>query len=281
VRARLSPALGGLPLGKISPDTIRRFLRREAEGGRRDGKPGPISARTIQLEYAILRQALEAAVRLDIIARNPADRVQPPKSAPRQAQRFAPEEIGRILETTEGTRLHGLWVLLFGTGLRIGEALALTWEDVDLDRLVVQVRRSKTQAGIRSVPIGREVADALRAHRALQLRERLAAGPLWEDHGLVFPTTRGTPQSSDNVRRRDWARALAAAGLPHRRLHEIRHTAGSMILEEAADSKAGLRAAQDMLGHASASFMLQRYAHSLPAAQREVAERLGRRLRSK
>jgi len=285
IRSRLVPGLGGVRLGQLTPDHIRRYLRKEAESPRQnagrkggDGR-GTISSRTVALEHAILRQALEAAVRLDILPRNPADRVDPPRVVNRPAHRLSPDEVGRLLRATHGHRLHALWVLLFATGLRIGEALRLSWDDVDLEAGTVHVRRSKTAAGVRTVPISREVTDALRAHRAAQLRERLAAGPLWGDGNLVFATRRGTPLSVGNVRRRDWRLALEAAGLPPYRLHDARHTAGSMILEEAAESKAGLRAAQDMLGHASASFMLARYAHSLPAAQREVAERIGRRLR--
>jgi integrase len=185
------------------------------------------------------------------------------------------------LVAAQGERLAALWFLLAATGMRLGEALALRWEDVDLETGVIAIRHAKTEAGVRHLhlagPDGRGVVLAmLEAHRLRQAEERLRAGSLWHDTGLVFTSRVGTPLSPSNLARRDWRRLIGRAGIGPRRRHDLRHTAGTLALLETADPKA----VQAMLGHASTSFFLRTYAHAMPGSAAKVgaamAEVVGR-----
>ncbi|HLB24064.1 MAG TPA: site-specific integrase, partial [Dehalococcoidia bacterium] len=114
--------------------------------------------------------------------------------------------------------------------------------------------------------------ESLRAHRPRQLEQRLAAGPLWEDHGFVFTTGRGRPLDGNNVRTRSFARLLGRAGLPPMRFHNLRHTAATLLMAEGVPVKV----ASEMLGHADISTTLRIYSHVLPDMQGAAAEAMDR-----
>jgi integrase len=138
--------------------------------------------------------------------------------------------------------LAALFVAAIGLGLRQGELLALRWEDVDLDRGIVMVRHTlrrgdrelaepKTERSRRTLAMPSAVTAALRQHRRRQLEERLAAGPAWEDREFVFATPHGRPLDGVNVAH-DYQEALARAGLPRQRFHDLRHAYATLLLED-------------------------------------------------
>jgi integrase len=147
-----------------------------------------------------------------------------------------------LLDFARGDRFEALYVLALHCGLREGELLGLKWADVDLDAGTLQVRRtlSETRTGhifekpkngkSRSVKLSRKATEALRTHRARQNEERLAAGSLWQDNGLVFPTTTGTTMRCTNLLGRHFKPLLKRAGLPAIRLHDLRHTCATILL---------------------------------------------------
>lgn len=140
-------------------------------------------------------------VRLEVIRRNVCDAVTPPKVRPSEIPAVTEEELARILRAAEGTRLYILILLLSLCRLRRGEVLALRWSDVDLERGVLQVRRSLEEVRLdgqavlrikepktgkaRAVAPPRLVAEALQKHRRTQAEERLRAGPDWRNLDLV------------------------------------------------------------------------------------------------
>jgi integrase len=141
-------------------------------------------------------------------------------------------------------------------GLRRGEALALHWSDVDLEAGTIRVSwtLSRTSAGLtftepkarsrRTVPLPDALLDDLRAHRTRQLAERLAAGSMWTDHGLVFPSLTGSPLDPRNALRAFTA-AATSAGLPGVGLHTLRHTCASLLLAQGVHP----RVVMETLGH--------------------------------
>jgi integrase len=178
----------------------------------------------------------------------------------------------------KGNRLEALYSVALALGLRRGEALGLRWEDVDLEagtlRVQVALQRRKdsktlvepkTEQSRRTLPLPSVLVVALKAHRTRQLEERLAAGPKWRDHGLVFPSTVGTPMEPRNLTRQFKA-VLQRAGLPDIRFHDLRHTAASLLVAQGVHP----RVVMEILGHSQISLTMNTYTHVLPEAQREA-----------
>jgi integrase len=178
--------------------------------------------------------------------------------------------------------LHPLWVTAAWTGLRQGELLALRWQDVNLDRGSLVVRGSltrlpgpngtryvitepKTPKSVRTVPLLPAVVDVLRDLRKAQLER---PGKL--DQGLVFCTEAGSPLDAAKVTKRYQA-ALAAAGLPRARFHDIRHLAATMWIEHGMD----LATVADLLGHSTISTTVNVYGHLSDRHRAEAMRKFG------
>jgi integrase len=155
------------------------------------------------------------------------------------------------------------------TGMRPGEVLALKWDNVDLDCGTLQLNRAlsdgeftapKTARSRRRIMLTAASVKALRAHRKRQLEERMQRAGLWQDYGLVFPSTVGTPLSHRNVVR-SFKALLKRAGLPAgTRLYDLRHTCATLLLSCNIHPKY----VQELLGHASISQTLDTYSHVIP-----------------
>jgi integrase len=177
------------------------------------------------------------------------------------------------------TRDEALLTLALRTGMRQGELAALRWEDVDLtDKPSITVWRSadtrtKTRVSTtktgkeRKVHIGPRTVEVLKAHRARQLEERMAATS-WADPGLVFPNTKGKIRRRDSVMR-SLRHLLEEADLPKNvRFHDLRHTAGTLALRQGVP----LHTVSKMLGHADPAMTLRRYAHVLDDMREDAAQ---------
>lgn len=207
----------------------------------------------------------------------------PPRKERVEFRTLDPEEARRLLDTARGDRFEALYVLALTTGLREGELLGLHWKDVDLDRGRLQVvatmqrdrinkgftfSEPKTDRSRRPVILTATAIAALRRHRVAQAEERLRAGPLWEDDGLVFANTVGKPVEAGNVLRRSFWPLLEKAGLPHIRFHDLRHSAATLLMSKGVHPKV----VSEMLGHSKISITLDLYSHTVPAMHQEAAE---------
>jgi len=245
----------------------------------REREVGPTSLRRI---HATLSSALNAAVRHDLIGRNPAAHVELPAAATGRVQPWSAEELGTFLDAVEGDRLAALWGLLAFGGLRRGEALGLTWADVQLDRGIVTVSRQVVQVGRertvgkpktrsgedRRVDLDEATAALLRAHRKRQAEDRLRFGAAWrDDDDRVFTTEDGGEVRPDYVTRR-FGRLAKSAGLRVVRLHDLRH--GSASLQIAAGVP--LVVISKRLGHSSTAVTSDVYGHMLEGVGRQAAE---------
>jgi integrase len=153
------------------------------------------------------------------------------------------EEAQAVLAAAKDDRLEALAVLAIGVGMRQGECLRLRWSDIDLKAGTLRVVKAKSRAGVRTVPLPGFVVDALKAHRARQ-REEVMAAKIWGDRDLVFTTTIGTLIERRNLLR--WWHALTeGAGVGRRRFHVTRHTAATIMLNKGED----LAVISQVLGH--------------------------------
>lgn len=290
------PALGAVRLADLTAAHISTWqadmLRKTVPPPRRNAAnaakaqvtpPRPLSPKRVANARMMLHTALQEAVRLGLVASNPVARVRPPKQSPREVEPYTKEEAARILAAARGHRLEALFVLAVHTGMRLGELLGLRWADVDADVGTVRVTRTlvalkgkptfqepKTADSARTVPLTLPAQVALRGHRARQAAERLQAGADWQDHGLAFPTLRGTPMHPSGVER-PWHALRERAGVPARGFHSLRHTAATLMLS----AGISLEAVSEILGHSDFAFTKNTYARFLLDAKKAAAERLG------
>jgi integrase len=266
-------------LAALRPEHIQRYYTRLVSEG--DGS-GPLSAQTVLHHHTMLHGALRHAVRTGLIPRNPADAVEPPRPRRYEARTLTAEEAQTLLRAIAGTRWHAFVALAVTAGLRRGELLGLRWSDLDLDAGRLSVRQQvlrvrgqttiepvKTARSHRPVALSAGMAAVLREHRARQEEARRAAGELWQDHGLVFPRGDGRPANPSTVTH-EFADLLERAGLPHVRLHDLRHTMATLLLAAGAHPKV----VQERAGHATVDITLDLYSHVQPTLQDEAAARI-------
>lgn len=277
VRLHVNPEIGSVRLARLTPQALARLYERLLQKG--------LSARTVSLTHSVLHSALSQALRWNLVARNPADAVDPPRTQRREFRTLALEEAGRLLEGARSDRLYALYVLALTCGLRQAELLGLRWIDVDPDRAILAVRQQalrvrggwtfsepKTGKGRRTVTLPALAVEALRLHRLRQSQEKLRLGPAWDDLGLVFANQIGRPIEKQNLLRRSFWPLLERTGLPHIRFHDLRHTAATLLLEQGVHPKV----VQERLGHSTISVTMDTYSHVMPTLQREAAEKLDR-----
>jgi integrase len=206
-RAHLIPGLGHHELGKLTPELVQSFLQTKSDQG--------LAPQTVRHLRAILRRALNVAIRWRRLAWNRAQLVDPPRVPRRRQRRLTPEQAKALLAIVGDHRLGTLYTLALSLGMRQGQALGLRWVDVDFDGGLLHLEKAlvrvggeyflddpKMEASIHTLPLPAALAELLRAHRARQAEARLAAGPSWVDNGLVFTTENGAPLNRDVVTQR-------------------------------------------------------------------------------
>lgn len=270
--------LGRKKLRTLGVADVRDPMARLEEGG--------MSARGIQQTHAVLRNALQSAMRDEVVIRNVAKLVQVRTPRYEVGRGLSVEQARTLLERARSDRLHALYVLAVYLGLRRGELLGLRWSNVDLKQEFLQVTHTlqrvdgelrfqppKTRTSRRTVPLPRPCIDALKAHKVAQDRERLATGPKWCDEDMVFASTIGTPIEPDNLSRR-WCKVRKVFGEPAPRFHDMRHTCVSLLLADGGPP----HVVQQIVGHSAIDVTMTIYAHASLDEKRTVLARLGERL---
>ena len=272
---RLKTAFGRAQLSALTPAMIQTAYAHLSGQG--------LAPRTVLQTHTTLHRALQQAVRWGILVRNPASVVDRPRPNRIEMSTLTLEELLRLFETARGGRMYALFVLLGTSGMRVGEALGLKWEDVDLEGARLHVRRAlqrQTGAGLvfvepktarsrRTVHLTAVAVQALRQHHGYTELMRAVAGDQWRESGLVFTSTVGGGMEAgvvnDNLKR-----LLVKAGLPKIRVHDLRHTVATILLQGGAHPKL----VQDLLGHSTVTLTLDTYSHVTPALHLEATQRL-------
>src|SRR5215468_1063196 len=284
-RKNLAPLLGALTLTKLQPAHISAAYAKALASGRRDGSGG-LSARTVTHMHRVLREALQQAVRWQILARNPADAVKPPKVERKQMQTLDAEATVILIETARGTNLFMPILLGVLCGLRRGEITALRWRSIDLDRgqLSVTASTEQTNRGIReketkrgkarTVALPSLIVDELRRHRVTQAEGLLAAGERLTDDHHVVAREDGQPLQPRSLTHA-FVKFMRQQGLPRIPLHDLRHSHATHMLASGVHPKI----AQERLGHSSVTVTIDLYSHVLPGMQTEAVNRVDAALR--
>ena len=241
VERHISPLLGGIRVLRLAPADVRRLIADRLAAG--------LSPSTVGRIITTLRIGLNAGIAEGMLADNPARLVRLPRVEREPVLAMTVRDARAILAAVRGDRFEALYVLLLGSGLRLGEALSLDWRDVDLDRATVRVRHGKTARSIRTVPLPGFAAVALR----VQQRRARRYGP---DEPVFLGPRRSERLRGDSVLHH-WKILRAAHGLRPMRLHDLRHAHATLLLAAGVP----MRLIADQLGHASPAITANIYAH--------------------
>lgn len=276
IENHIKPNIGEIPIEKLTSLTLQKFYKKLLTEGRvprieSEKQPKGLSAKTVRNINQVISSAMDMAVKHKLILSNPTGGCELPKVEHREMHTIHAEQLGAFLREAKESGVYELYYLDLATGLRRGELLGLKWEDVDLAHGVIHVKRQvaridgkvkevplKTKNSYRNISISKDAVTMLKEMEKHRVCE------------YVFPSPNGGPISPDSVRHM-LHRVLKRAGLPSIRFHDLRHTFATLALQNGVD----IKTVSGMLGHFSAGFTLDTYAHVTTAAQKEAANTMG------
>jgi len=285
VRKNITPLLGAVSLRKLTPVHISDCYTKALASGRRN-RDGGLSASIVTYMHRILKQSLAQAVLWQLLPRNPADAVKPPRAERPQITTYDISQTATLVDSLRGTRLLVPVLLAVMCGLRRGEIVALRWRHIDLAAGKISVVESaeQTTTGVRykspksgrgrSVALSPTIVEELRAHRMKQAEELLRLGVRATDDTFVYTREDGEPMQPRSLSRA-WILAVARIDLPRIRFHDLRHAHATHLLASGVHPKV----ASERLGHSQIGITLDLYSHVLPGMQEDAAARVDDALR--
>ena len=276
----IRPQIGMVELQKIRTHHIQRVLNYM---GQEKADKKALSPWTVIKIKNIMSGAFEQAVRNQLILVNPVKGAVSPKMEQKEIRTLTQNEQKQFLEVCKGHRLEALYTLALATGMRRGEVLALTWDNIDFKKKTILVKSSvsrindpdtnttdfvfsspKTQAGRRSIPLMDSLIPILKAHKERQDIEKSQAGSAWNERNLVFCSTVGKVIEPRRIAV-EMERLTKMAGLDHFTFHSLRHSFATRMLEANVSAKV----VQDILGHTDVTLTLNTYSHVIGTTAHE------------
>jgi integrase len=271
----ISPSIGKVRLTRLAPSDVSRMLiDLEARG---------YSPSTRRMARATLRRALRFAEQDGLLVRNVAAIAEGPKMDHREGRSLTPEQAQIFLEAVTDNRLEAAYVLTLALGLRRGEILGLSWEDVAQaeDAIVLTIRRQlvrdksgvhldelKTVRSRRTLHLSTPLVEVLKRHQVRQEAEELVRGKRWHNESdLIFTSSVGTPLDPEQFGK-TVPKICIAAGLGHWSIHELRHSCASLLIA----MEVPLEVVSEQMGHASIRVTKDVYGHLMPKARAKAAE---------
>ena len=273
----IKPNIGKIQLNKLTTLELQKLYKKLLSRGRVDrieakGQPKGLSPKTVRNIHQVISSAMDFAKAQKLIAVNPTDGCALPKLEHREMKTLPVEQLASFLREAKESGVFEMYYIELATGLRRGELLGLKWEDLDLEQGTLRVQRQvsringevveaplKTKNSYRTISLGEDAVGILKKQR------KKCGGSEY-----VFPSPTGGPISPDSVIQM-LHRVLKRAGLPKVRFHDLRHTFATVALQNGVD----IKTVSGMLGHYSAGFTLDTYAHVTTQAQREAAKTMG------
>jgi integrase len=286
IEKHLIPALGDIPLKDLKPKDISVYYQQAIEGGRKDKKVkslgAGLSTTTVSQHHRVLREALQHALQLEMIYRNPADAVKPPKKVKHEIKFLPVEDANKIIDLFTGSYLYMPVFLAVTTGARRAEILALRWSDVDLKKGIINIGRGlystkeqglffkepKNRTSKRAVNISAEVIRVLKKHKTEQKKSMLSFGKQQCDDNLICSLQNGDMIVPATVTKR-FQELTEAAGYKLT-FHQLRHAHASYLLKQGIHPKV----VAERLGHSNISITMDLYSHIAPTLQRDAANQL-------
>ncbi len=277
LKNHIKPQIGSIPLADLTSLDLQRFYKHRLDGGRVDRveakkKPKGLAPKTVRNIHQMIGSAYNLAIEQKLVTRNPTQGCALPKVEHKEMKTLTADQLSAFFQEARDSGVFALYYIDLTTGLRRGELLGLKWSDIDLEKGDLRVQRQigridgkiiemplKTKNAYRTLPLSADAIDVLMQQR------RKTGNSEW-----VFPSPTGGPISPDSVLHM-LHRVLKRAGLPKVRFHDLRHTFATLALQNGVD----IKTVSGMLGHFSAGFTLDTYAHVTTSAKREAAKTMG------
>jgi len=290
VNSHIVPALGSIPLQKLNPHTVQGFYNTLLKSGRIKQKchkkemPDGLSARSVNFIHTVLHMALRQAIKLSYMRVNPTEACILPRVPKREMTILQGEQIPKFIDAASNHSHKALFLTLLFTGIRIGEALGLTWDCVDSSNGIIHIRKQLQRERVKggqlqlvSLKNDKErklsppttLFHVLAEHKQKQDEWQYLLEDLWVQSELVFTNDIGGALDNQGVYNA-FKRMLSYNDLPSIRLHDLRHTAATLMLQNGDDYKT----LQDALGHHSAGFTLDTYGHVTDKMKKDSADRM-------
>ena len=268
VKNHILPTLGHIKLRNLKPEHLEALYASKLKDG--------YKASTIQNMKGVLNNALGHAVRRGFLTRNVCQVVTSPRAKKHEAVILTKEQAHMFLEVIKGHRFEVLILVAATTGMRKGELTALKWQDIDFANQCLYVRHTayrlpqrgivenepKTNSSRRTIKLPQLVLTALKQHKIKQDEIKQKAGVKWKDLRLVFPNTVGNYEGARHLGEA-FSKLLKKAGLPLMRIHDLRHSAATILLSQGVNPKV----VQEILGHSDIKMTLGIYGHVIPGMQ--------------
>ncbi len=272
IENHIKPNIGKIQLSKLTTLEVQALYKKLLTSGRVERteskqQPKGLSAKTVRNINQVISSAMELAKSQKLISTNPTDGCALPKVEHQEMKTLTADQLAAFFREARSSGVFEMYYLELATGLRRGELLGLKWDDINLETGAIQIKRQvaridgevveaplKTKNSYRTLSIGADAVEILKEQQGKVVGE------------YVFPSPNGGPISPDSVLHM-LHRVLDRAGLPPLRFHDLRHTFSTLALQNGVD----IKTVSGMLGHYSAGFTLDTYAHVTTAAQKEAA----------
>ncbi len=281
----IKPSLGHMKLNSIRPIHAQQFIQMlSGEGSRIDGKGETLSPSTVKRYFTVLKSIMSTAYKLELIDRNPTDtaKLDMPEEEEAEIQIFSKEEITHLLSCldTEPIMFQIFVHMAIVTGCRRGELVALKWDSINFQEGEITVKLSnykltgedikskapKTKKSYRTMAIPQYLVEMLRKYHAEQEREKRRLGDKWVGGGWLFTQWNGKPMNPQTPTKQ-FSKFLEKNGIPHRKLHALRHTSATLLLS----SGTNIKNVASRLGHTQLS-TTNRYVHAVQDADKAAAQ---------
>lgn len=274
IALHIKPFLGDVELNKLTAMDLQKYYQHIT------GEKG-LSSTLALYHHRIIHQALDYAVRMNMIEKNPADYVDPPRKRSYQPSIWDEDTIKRALDIFRNTNIWVPVLLAIYTGMRIGEITALKWDDINLEQGYIVVSKTlmkinrqlyikekgENKSSYRIVAISSNVIEELKQWRRKQEQYKEKLKELYHNEGFVCTFEDGRVQDPKYITK-VFQKTIEKHGLPKIRFHDLRHTHASLLLKHGVDPKH----ISDRLGHSTITTTLNIYSHVFDEKRRKVAE---------
>lgn len=278
VRKHIKPAIGHLKLQQLQTRHIQKLINNKIQEGH-------LTVRSIKYIHVVLNNALEQAIKEQLIKFNPAVAAKLPKQEKKEVEALTIEQVKAFLAKAKETRHYTAYLVELATGLRRGELLALRWKNIDLEAGNLQIKENlvvvkggaifqepKTKSSKRDINLPPHINAELKKHKKVQAEERLRLGDQYKNNDLVFCRKDGDPlhPRSFSEHFEKLVRKLQAEGFPKISFHGLRHTFATLALQVGVEAKT----LQDILGHSTINITLDFYSHTTQIMREEATNKI-------
>lgn len=279
IERHIKPSLGNIELEKLKPLQLQTFYSEKLENGKLNGKGG-LSKQTVRTLHRIIHVALTQAVKWQLVARNVADCVEPPKPKKYEARFLDDEQTNLLIEKAQNSEIYIPIIIAIYTGMRRGEVLGLSWQNVNLEKKYIKVVQElsctkqglkilppKTNKSIRNIAIPDSLVKILKNHKAKQMENKLLLGQEYQNIDMVCTYPNGKLFYPKRFSAK-FHELLEKNRLPIVRFHDLRHSHASLLVKLGIQPKV----ISERLGHSNIGITMDLYSHLYEEADREVAD---------